>query len=162
MRRVLTATVVLSAWLALTAADARAQSSNQLAAARELVESLQLGPTMQAGATTMIELQVKQNPLLAPYRQVMLDWATKYLTAEAVLPEFAEIYAQTFTERELRELTAFYRTSTGQKLVAQQPELTRQGAAVGQKIATAHQAELEVMISARASELGQPSPGKAQ
>jgi uncharacterized protein len=162
MRRGAVGSPFIAVLLFLAPPTARAQSPAQLAAARELMEVLQIGPTMAAGSTAMIELQVQQNPLLAPYRKVMLDWAAKYLTPEAAVPEIAAVYARNFSEGELRELTAFYRTPTGQKFVSQQPELTRQGAAVGQRLAAAHQAELEEMIRARAAELGQPSPAAGE
>lgn len=162
MRCAAVAILLLLCELASNVPQAGAQTPAQLAAAREALEAMHLGPTMVAGATSMIEIQVQQNPVLAPYREVMLEWAGKYLTAEAALPEMAMVYANTFTEGELRELAKFYRTPTGQKLVANQPELTRQGAAVGQKIAVAHQAELEAMIRAKAGELGQTSPGQAK
>lgn len=158
MRRAAAAIVLLFGSLAVP--QVRAQAPARVSAARELLDAMQIGPTMFAGATSMIELQVKQNPELAPYRDVMLEWVGKYLTADAAIPELAVIYANTFTESELQELTTFYRTPTGQKMVAHQPELTQQAAALGQKIALAHKADLEAMVRARASQLGKPSPLK--
>ena len=42
----------------------------------------------------------------------------------ALRPEFVQAYSQAFTETELKDLTAFYQTPTGKKLVATEPEIS--------------------------------------
>jgi hypothetical protein len=45
----------------------------------------------------------------------------------------AVIYARTFSLKELQELNTFYRSAVGRRLVAVQPHLIAEGAAVGQR-----------------------------
>jgi len=161
--------VLLLAMLLLSASAARAShaqgasdtATSHQAAAKELVAALKSGELIVAGMATMVDAQVKQTPQLAPFRDVMLEWARRYITGEAALPEFVKIYAAAFTEAELRELLVFYKTPVGQKLLAQQPDLMRQGVVVGERLAQKYQAELQQMMQARAQELQKDSmPGR--
>ena len=45
----------------------------------------------------------------------------------------AEVYAKEFTEADLANLLAFYRTETGQHLLAKQPEIAKGMMLVGQQ-----------------------------
>lgn len=55
----------------------------------------------------------------------------------------AAIYAREFTAEELQVAIDFYRSSAGQKFLAKQPELMRQGAALGQAMMAAKQQDLK-------------------
>ena len=46
-----------------------------------------------------------------------------------VIDDIARLYAQHFTEAELKEMIAFYKTPTGRKLVADEPAIIQQGLA---------------------------------
>ena len=129
------------------------QPSSHEQAALELLRLTGLERSMVAGATAMIESQAKVNPELAPYRDVMLEWARKYLTWEAMAPALVKIQVELFTEDELKEMIAFYRTPTGQKCLVKLPEMVQRGAAVGAELGKAHQRELEDMVLARKKEL---------
>lgn len=52
---------------------------------------------------------------------------------EAMMEEFAVIYAQRFTAEELKAVTDFYRSPVGQKFIEASPELMQAGAAIGLK-----------------------------
>ncbi|MFA5902155.1 MAG: DUF2059 domain-containing protein [Hyphomicrobium sp.] len=52
---------------------------------------------------------------------------------EAMLEDFAVIYAQRFTAEELNAVTAFYRSPTGEKFIAAMPEMMQAGAQIGMK-----------------------------
>ena len=57
----------------------------------------------------------------APYYTAMVDGA-------------AAIYARNFTVEELRDIEAFYRQPTGQKMLEKMPVVSQQALAVGQEI----------------------------
>ena len=66
-----------------------------------------------------------------------------------VRPALVQIYAEAFSESEVRELIAFYRTPIGRKLVERTPALTRGIADVMNRIVLEHQTELmEIMQKA--------------
>ena len=104
-------------------------------------------------AETMSDTMIKSNPMMLPYRDVILEWFQKYFTWDTLGVEFAKLYKDTFTESEIREMTAFYKTPIGQKVLTKLPELTQKQMAIGSAIGQAHSRELQDMIQAKAKEL---------
>lgn len=137
-------------------------STSERDAAAAVLRAMGLERTMMTGASAMVDLQIQQNPTLAPYKEVMLQWAEKYMSWDAVAPALIDLYAQTFTESELKELLAFYKTPTGQKTLTELPGLMQKGAALGVEIGKKHAPELEQMIRERTEEIEKatrkPSP----
>ena len=106
---------------------AAAQTAAQKESAAELLEVMKMDDAVRDATMMSVEMQVEANPALAPFRDVMSEFIDKYLTWEAMKPDLIQLYAESFSEQELRELIAFYRTPTGQKTIALLPELTRKG-----------------------------------
>ena len=152
MRRSLGVVSVLSLTLSASLAMAGSPEGHREAAV-DLLRVMDLERSMMAGATTMIDLQVQQNPTLGPFRDVMLKWAGTFMTWDAVSGPLADLYVQTFTESELKEMTAFYRTPTGRKALTEMPGLMQKSAAMGAELAKVHTTELEQMIRDRAEEI---------
>lgn len=119
----------------------------------ELFDLMDLKRTVVGGATAAIDSQIAGNPEIAPYRDVMIAWATGVMTWENMGPPLIKVYLETFTEAEVREMTAFYRTPTGRKALTKLPELMQKGTVVGIEVAKAHQGELTEMLNARRKEL---------
>ena len=159
---------LLATLLCLAPAPARAQQADTTraaapaavpatpgatAAATELLKLMDVEGVMRAGMLATFDATARQQPAMEPLRDVMLRWADRHMTWAEVGGDFVRVYTDTFTESELRDLVAFYKTPTGRKLAAQTPELTRRGAEVGAALAQRHMAELQQMIQARMSEL---------
>ena len=53
---------------------------------------------------------------------------------DEILAETVPIYARTFSADELKQMTAFYRTPVGAKMLASTPQLMAQGMQVGQQV----------------------------
>lgn len=138
-----------------------ADETSHRQSAEELVRAMNIEQTAMAGVNAMFELQIQQNPMLLPYRDVFQDWAKSFLSWEALAPQVIDVYAANFTEEELREMTAFYRSPTGQKALTKMEGLFRECAEIGQKLAERHQGELQEMIRQRAKELQRTTPGEA-
>jgi hypothetical protein len=122
-------------------------------AAKELLQTMDLEHTMLSGANAVLDAQAQSNPALAPYRDVIQKWMGKYLTWDTVGQRMIDLYTQEFTEAELRDIIAFYKTSTGKKALTRMPALLQQGMELGMEIAQQHKTELEEMIKARREEL---------
>lgn len=141
---------------------ARAITPGARAAAEQLLHLMNVEQVLRSSTESAFDAQVKAQPLMAPFRATMQTWADRYLTWEQFGPKMTQIYAEEFTEPELRQLIAFYQTPIGRKTASLSPVLTRRGAQVGAEVAEEHMAELEQMIKARAAELQQqgtfPSP----
>jgi hypothetical protein len=133
--------------------------SHRKAAADLLVESgAKRNAVAAASATT--DAMIRGNPMLAPYRDVILAWSSKVLTWENMKPRMVDLYASEFSEQELRDLSAFYRTPLGAKVLRVLPEIMQRGSAIGSDLALEHQAELERMIQKRAAELERSQPAR--
>jgi hypothetical protein len=123
--------VALVAALAVTclagAARAQAPTPAAVAAARELVivkgGTAMFEPLIPGVIESAKNSFVPTNPQLVPQlNQVAADLRKEYEPRRAeILEEVATIYAQHFTEQELKDLVAFYRTPLGRKLLAQEP-----------------------------------------
>jgi hypothetical protein len=122
-------------------------------AAKELLVLAGTARSMNTAAEAMVEAQAKANPAMEPYRDVMLTWMRKYVTYEALEPKLIDLYTESFTEAELRELIAFYKTPVGHKALEKLPELMQKGALMGTELAQQHTDELRTMLQARQDEL---------
>ena len=128
-------------------------SASHLQAAQELVALLDLEEQMLGGASMMISAMTQQNPALVQFEDVILEWAESFMTWEVFGPKIVAIYADAFTEEELRELVRFYNTPTGKKTLKVLPDLMSQGAQIGMLEAQARQADLQERIKKRAEEI---------
>ena len=128
-------------------------SASHMAAARELIEAVHMTDAAAAGAQVTMDQQIRLNPEMAPFRATMLEWAASVFGSEEARVAFARMYADIFTEDEIRQLVAFYRTPLGQKLAASQAPLALRAAELGRNLATAHQDDLIRRLQA-----AQPKP----
>ncbi|MHB1870536.1 MAG: DUF2059 domain-containing protein [Steroidobacteraceae bacterium] len=144
------------------AADSPAKVSSlspaRLQAATELLQVLIAQKVALALADALVNAMIQSNPMMGPYRAVMMQWTEKTLSWRQVGPKFARLYAVAFTRSVLEDLIRFYQTPTGQKAIRELPMLATQGALLGEQIARAHIAELRQMIKARAAQLQKVSP----
>jgi hypothetical protein len=122
------------------------------AAVRELFRVMDLSTMTTQAFDAGIDAQVKANPAIAPYKDVMLEWGHKYFRWEAIEPQLVTLYMETFTEEEVQGLLTFYRTPVGRKSVQALPELFRKGAEIGAVVAQEHVGELQEMMSKRMEE----------
>jgi uncharacterized protein len=152
MRHLVVGLIAIAAvGLPAVAADSPSETHKQ--AATELLRVMDVERTMIGGASAMTDAMVQQNAMLAPYRDVILKWAGTFMTWETFGPKFVTLYTESFTESELRDLLAFYRTPTGKKALAVMPDLMQRGAMLGGEVAKEHAPELERMVRERATEL---------
>jgi hypothetical protein len=77
----------------------------------------------------------------------MNTYLKKYISWDVLKPDLTMMYAREFTEAELKQLTAFYKTPLGMKLNEKQPLLMQTGMNIGQQAVAAHQGELQQMIA---------------
>jgi len=117
-------------------------TAGRMAAARELLEVVHLQEVSAMAVKVGLEQQIRANPMLEPYRAAMIDWGTELFASEEANTAFATLYANTFSEEDLRALIAFYRTPLGQRLASSQVTLYEKGAQLGRSLAEAHQADL--------------------
>lgn len=134
-------------------ATVSAQQDGRLAVAEELMTVMDMETVVRAAAFTSLDVQIRANPAVAPFRDVMESYIAEALSWESIGSDLMAVYVDAFTEEELRDMVDFYRTPTGQKLIGMQQELMRRAAAVGEAHVQANQAELQRRIMKVAQEL---------
>jgi uncharacterized protein len=135
-------------------APVRAQSPNAgaAAAAKELVDTMKLADQYKA-VLPMVFRQLKPSIVqnrpevdrdfdaLAPKLMDSMGARLDELQSAIVL-----IYASNFTEAELRDLIAFYKTPTGQKFLQKTPFVAQQTMIAGQKFGQSAAADLQKLM----------------
>ncbi len=138
-----------------------ADETSHRQAAIALLDSVNITETMIASVDKMVELEVRSNPQLLPYQDVMNKFFVKYMTGPEMIEEFATLYMEEFTEQELIDITDFYKTETGKKAISKLPVLMQKGAMWGQNKVQQNLPELQQMIQAetqRIKKLQEASP----
>lgn len=130
--------LVLAAAVAFTClgvtGTARAQQPTPaaLALAKELVVlkggTAMFDPLIPGVIERAKETFVPTNPqLMGPLNQVAAQLNKEYAAKRAdVITEVSKIYAEHFTEAELKEILAFYKTPAGRKMVTEEPKVIDQ------------------------------------
>ncbi len=111
----------------VTAGPARAQSPGALAAAKELVTlkgaAAMFDPLIPGVIESAKNQLVPTNPqLTGPINDVAVQLHKEYAARRTELVDtVATIYAKHFTEAELKDMIAFYRTPSGRKMLSEEP-----------------------------------------
>jgi len=77
----------------------------------------------QQSMDAVMASQMEQMPQLKPYESIMKTFLKEQMDWSILEPEFTRIYAEVFTEKELRDMTAIYQTPVGQMMLAKMPGL---------------------------------------
>ncbi len=121
----------------------------------EFLKIINVEDNLQSNVNEMIEIQIRQNPDMLPYKDIMIEFYSKYLGWNSLKDELVGIYINEFSEKEMKELIDFYSSETGQKVLEKMPELFKKGAEIGQRAVMEHISELQEMIKQEAERLQQ-------
>ena len=126
--RLVLAAVLAAACLSCAGvARAQAPTPAAIAAAKDLVAvkggTAMFEPLIPGVIESAKNSFVPTNPQLVPQlNQVAAELRKEYDSRKSeIIDEVATIYAQHFTEQELKDLVGFYRTPLGRKLLTQEP-----------------------------------------
>lgn len=138
-------------FLGISPSASRADEGSHRAAAESLLEVTQTEQQMAQSRDQLLELQVRQNPALAPHEDRLRAFFAKYLAWERLKPEIVQIYMNEFAEEDLRNMIAFYQTPSGRKAIAKMPKLLAQTTEVSRTHLRQHLPELRQMLEAETS-----------
>ena len=138
--------VVISSLFMVFVPGLNADEASHLQAARDLLVASQMEQVFSKTIDQALDMQIRQAPQLGELRGVMKDFFNKYMSWDALKDDLAKLYADSFTEDELKDITKFYQTPTGKKMALATPELMAKGAMLGQQKVQEHIGELQQMI----------------
>jgi|GEM_PF-1785649 len=142
-------------------------SPTHAAAAEELLQVMKMEQATKQSADVMFETQLKQNPQLVQFKDIIQEFMTKYLGWQELKPEYVKLYTDLYTEPEIRQMIQFYGTPLGQKMQATMPQLMARSVEISQKRLQDHMPELQGKIMERVQsqqkqqQPQQPQPGAA-
>lgn len=129
-------------------AQTPAITPSHLKAAEDVLVAAGAGAQMKENMSAMITQASANIPAdkKPKFVEIMNTFMGKYMSWDLMKDQMAALYAQEFTEKELKDLAAFYRSPLGIKLNQKQPALFQKGALLGQQAVQSHQAELQQMM----------------
>lgn len=148
-KALLLACLALSSTVAM--ADERAEAAE--AAAERLLEAMDMRTAMDSIIDVSLDNEIASKPELAPFKGVMRDFFSRYMSYPALKPRLMAVYASEFTAAELDEAAAFYSTPTGRKLLSRLPALMKKGGEIGTQAIQDHLPELRESIENEAARL---------
>lgn len=118
-----------------------------------LLDSMKLDIALEKIINQTLDAQLQQNPTLAPFKPVMLQFFKKHMSYESLKPDIVAIYSDAFTAAELKEINEFYKTPTGAKVVEKMPELMKKSGQIGEQRVQNNIQELQEMIRIEAERI---------
>src|SRR5262244_2000848 len=154
MMRTIVYGCLITVALGLSPVVALGDEQSHRKAAENLLLVMEVDKSLPKVVEQVVANHMQQNPQLAPQREVLQRFLTKYVNWESVKEETITAYTQEFTEPELKKLTEFYKTPLGKKASEKIPQLTFLAGQLGLRQAQAHQAELRQMLEDQKSKPG--------
>jgi uncharacterized protein len=128
-------------------------------AVADLLAATNMDRTMKASMDALLKAMLQQQPQLRPFEDPLREFLARHLSVSSLMEPLCKVYMARFTELELRQMVAFYRTDLGRKMAAELPVLTQEGARIGQEAVQRHLPELQQQIMERMrGQPGQPVP----
>jgi uncharacterized protein len=140
-----TSLIFLLAFLGFTQAYSQEKNSHYKAV-EELMQVMKAEKGFQDNLNNSLNLQMKQIPQASQYDGAIKEFVSKYLNWDAVKEDLIQVYISEFSEKEIKQLTKFYKTPIGQKLADRQGILVSKSSEITMKRMMAHLPELQEII----------------
>jgi uncharacterized protein len=96
----------------------------------------------------MMQQMADQRPeMSAAEKDAVIKFFNKYMSYEILKPDLITMYAEVFSEEELNDMIAFYKTPTGQKTISALPVLSQKSGQLAMERIMPHMDEMVKIIS---------------
>jgi uncharacterized protein len=127
--------------VALAAGVLVADEKDHRKVAEELYAVMEYEKSFEVSLAGTVEYYVKQYPEYANHREALKRTYRKVYDMKDVREEIVKMAMKEFTEKELKEIMAFYRSPVGKKMIAKQPAMVKHAHDVSAKMMTSKQDE---------------------
>lgn len=124
-------TLIFLCAAALLANPAAADEASHRKAVLELFKLGDMEGMMEKNIDIMVKSQLQMNPGMPGLEPTYKQFMTKYMSWKSLESDFVTIYMKAFSEAELKQMLAFYRTPVGKKALRETPQLLQQGTHIG-------------------------------
>ena len=103
-----------------------ADDASHRKAVHKLFELTGMQQQIEDSVNNVLALQLAQNPQLVANKAVVREFLERHIGWHSLEDALTDMYLQEFSEQELNEMTAFYSSDTGQKVIKRLPVLVQQ------------------------------------
>ena len=128
-----------------------ASSSDSIAAANKLLEEMNLKNVYKNAVENSTKRLVMANPKFKKVEKDIKAFYNKYIGWDSMKNDLAKLYAKYYTASELKDITNFYKTPTGKKVLATMGKLTFEGQKITQGRLRPHLEELKKILDKAAA-----------
>ncbi len=136
------------ALLSLGTAALASESSHRQAAV-DALDAMKVKQMFSMSIDQLVEVQLQQNPALQAKKQVLHKFFDDYMSFDSLRDEVVSLYTAEFSEAELKQIAAFYRSPVGRKITDKMPDLLGKAAQIGAQRVQEHMPELQKMLEAK-------------
>jgi len=144
------------------AAANKAKSDNKIEAAKALLEEMGLEKVYSNAVENSTKRLVEANPNFKKIEDKIRAFYEKTIGWKVMKDDLAKLYAKYYTVDELKDITNFYKTKTGKKVLKTMGNLTYEGQMLTRKRLMPHMDELKKMLDKAAKEGGKKSTKKTE
>ena len=131
----------------ITQAKAKVEQNQEgLKAANRLLEVMNLKKVYENAVNTSTQRLVKANSSFKSIEDKIKAFYQKYIGWDSVKDDLAKLYSKYYTPQELEDITKFYQTPTGKKVLSTMGKLAYEGQMLTQKRLRPHLDELKKML----------------
>jgi hypothetical protein len=123
---------------------------------QQVMDQVNSGMMQQLTGTHLTPDQQKQ---LNEFNKKAQDLIASSVGWEKLEPEYAKLYVEAYSEQQLDDILAFYKSPTGQAMVQKNPELLKQSTAIAQGHLAAAMPQLQKLMK---DYIAQATPGATQ
>ena len=136
--------VVIGIFIITMAQSGYTDDTSRHALAEELLVLMDTQKNIEKSFEMVKQMQFSQLQKMAPQAegsskqaqsmmQETMDMISKEMSWDKIKNDYIKIYADTFTEKDLKGIIRFYKTPIGQKFIEKTPELMRRSMEISQK-----------------------------
>ena len=129
-----------------TKKEVKAENSSSLEAAYKLLDEMNLKKVYDDAVNGSTQRLIQANEAFKGIEGKIKDFYKKYIGWDSVKKDLAKLYSKYYTPEELKDITAFYKTKTGKKVLATMGKLSYEGQMLTQKRLRPHLNELKKIL----------------
>ena len=126
--------------------ETKASNSDNLDVAYKLLEQMNLKKIYDNAVEGATQRLVNANKNFKPIESKIKGFYQKYIGWDSVKKDLAKLYSKYYTKSELEDITNFYKTKTGQKVLATMGKVAREGQTITQNRLRPHLKELKAIL----------------
>jgi len=137
--------------------DTQTTNNERVEAAKELLKEMNLKSVYENAVNNSTTRLIKADPKFKKIEDKIKSFYNKYIGWDSMQDDLGKLYAKYYTIDELKDITAFYKTKTGKKVLTSMGKLSYEGQMITRKKLQPHIEELKAILDKAAKNNKKPS-----